>query len=219
MMSPIVHEFPAYTPGERRADAVVHALGGLGAGVGSVWLLSARICCLSDIRLLSLIAYLGGLGGMVLASAAYNFVRSLPVKEILRRVDHAMIFAMIAGTYTPIAVRHLMDGEGRGTGLWIVWSVACAGIVLKLVFPRRLERFGLALCLGLGWAIVVLSQPIWASMSTGALILLAGGGLLYTVGTAIHLMERLAYHNAIWHALVFTAAACHFAAIALETAP
>lgn len=214
----IAHEFPAYTPGERRADLVVHALCVLGVLIGAAWLLLARSCCAVAAEGVPLVAYMAALAGMVLASAAYNLIRKGRVKEILRRIDHAMIYALIAGTYTPFAARHMATAEGIGTSLWIVWGVALAGVALKLAFPRRLERLGLALYLGLGWALLMLGMPMWGAVGTAPLVLLGAGGLLYTLGTAVHLAERVAYHNAVWHALVLAAAGCHFLAVVLETA-
>lgn len=212
------HEFPTYTPGERRADLVIHALCVLGVVVGAAWLVWGRSCCAAESERVSLLAYMVALGGMVFASAAYNLVRTGRVKEILRRIDHAMIYALIAGTYTPFAARHMVHSKGIVSSLWIVWGVALAGVALKLAFPRRLERLGLALYLGLGWALVALGMPMWGAVGTAPMVLLGVGGLLYTLGTAVHLAERVAYHNAAWHAFVLAAAGCHFAAVVLETA-
>lgn len=212
------HQFPAYTPGERLADLIVHALSVLGVLIGAVWLLLFRSCCADAAEGVSLLAYMVTLGGMVFASAAYNLVRTGRVKEILRCIDHAMIYALIAGTYTPFAARHMAAAKEIVWSLWIVWGVAAAGMVLKLAFPRRLERLGLALYLGLGWALVVLGMPMWGGLGTASLLLLAAGGLLYTLGTLVHLAEKVAYHNAAWHAIVLAAAGCHFMAVVLETA-
>lgn len=212
------HEFPAYTPGERRADLVIHALCVLGVLIGTAWLAWGRTCCIDGTGRLSLFAYIAALGGMVVASSAYHIVRTGRAKEILRRIDHAMIYALIAGTYTPFAVHHMDHAEGIVSSLWTVWGVALAGVCLKLAFPRRLERLGLALYLGLGWALVVLGLPMWGAVRTLPMVLLAVGGVLYTLGTVVHLAERIAYHNAVWHVFVLAAAACHFAAVALDTA-
>lgn len=211
------YEFPSYTRGEERVDLAVHTLGVLAALSGGVWLLSVRAGIMHAGEVLSLVVYATALGTMTLASTAYHFTRPGRVKEVLRRVDHAVIFALIAGTYTPFAVHHAAAGGTVGAGLWIVWAVALAGIVLKLRYPRRYERSGLILYVALSWAIVFLAQPMWAALETPTLILLGFGGLLYLAGTALHLMESLPYHNAAWHAFVLTAAGCHFAAVLIET--
>ncbi|NYZ11458.1 hemolysin III family protein [Azospirillum sp. RWY-5-1] len=215
---PDPRRFPAYTSHERFIDLIVHALCVLGVMIGTAWLVWGSSCCTDETGRLSLFAYMVALGGMVFASSAYNAVRIGRAKEVLRRIDHAMIYALIAGTYTPFAVHHMDHAEGIGTSLWIVWGVALAGVGLKLAFPRRLERLGLALYLGLGWALLVLGMPMWGAVGTLPMVLLAVGGVLYTLGTVVHLAHRLAYHNAAWHVFVLVAAGCHFAAVVLETA-
>lgn len=212
-------EFPDYTSNERRVDTAIHILGVVGSILGAIWLLSTQACCLSDAECAALIIYTGSFCGTMLSSAAYHFAPSGRSKEIIRRIDHAMIFAMIAGTYTPFAVHYLSRSTGEGVGLWFVWGVALVGIALKLTYPRRFERIGLVLYLGLGWALVVLAQPMWASLSTPILVLLGVGGVLYTLGTVAHVLESVPYHNAAWHALVLIAAASHYAAVVLETVP
>lgn len=213
------YEFPAYTPGERIADALIHILGVLAAVGGAAWLVPVRAAGLPPAEWLSLLAYAAALGGTMIASMAYHFAHPGRLKEILRRVDHAMIFAMIAGTFTPFAAQYARTGGDVRSSLWIVWGVALAGIALKLAFPRRFERAGLVLYLGLGWALAPLAWPVWASLATPSLVLLGVGGLLYALGTVLHLMESVRYHNAAWHGVVLVAAACHFAAVVLATMP
>ncbi|MGQ9369212.1 PAQR family membrane homeostasis protein TrhA [Azospirillum sp. ST 5-10] len=211
--------FPVYSPGERLADTVIHAVGIVGAGLGALWMVPKRACCLPGVELLSLVVYTGTLAVTLLTSALYNLAPAGRRKELLRRIDHAMIYALIAGTYTPFAIRHLSRDGGRGEGLLVAWGVALAGMVLEVAFPRRFERFGFALYLGLGWAVVVLAPSVWASLATPILTLVLAGGALYTLGSAVHLMTAVAYHNAAWHALVVTAAGCHFAAVVLASSP
>lgn len=212
-----VMEFPTYSARERLADGLVHALGVFGAGIGSLFLMARAADRLSTGEILALAVYTLSLGGMLLTSTTYHLLSPSRGKEVLRRVDHAMIYALIAGTYTPFAVRYMEGGGGSGVDLLGVWCVALTGMVLKLTFPRRFERFGLGLYLGLGWAMAVLAPSMWASFALPSLILLAVGGVLYTLGSVVHHMEKLAYHNAVWHALVVIAAACHFVAVVKET--
>ncbi|MFP5511594.1 MAG: PAQR family membrane homeostasis protein TrhA [Alphaproteobacteria bacterium] len=214
---PDAHQFPVYSVGERRADAVVHAVGVTAGIAGIVWLLNAAV--LSDTvptrTALALTIYGLGLVGMLTASAAYNLAPPGFGKALLRRVDHAMIFVMIAGTYTPFTL-----GLGQGIVLGgAVWGGAAFGAALKLRFPGRFHRLGLALYLGLGWAIVTALEPLGSVLSAPALWLLVVGGLLYTVGVVFHLMERMPYNNAVWHLLVLAAASCHFAAVSVAFLP
>ena len=210
-----LYEFPVYTAGERAADAIVHALGVIAGLVGAFWLLTVTAGRVSAAEMGSLIAYGAGLVGMLTASAAYHLTLPGRRKERLRRLDHSMIYVMIAGSYTPFTVNRL-DG---GTGLALcaaVWAVAAFGVGLKLLYPFRFERLSFALYLGLGWAVLSVAEPLWRSLAPSTLLLLAVGGIVYTVGAVIHTMERLPYHVPVWHALVVVAASCHFAAVAQE---
>ncbi|WP_448206048.1 PAQR family membrane homeostasis protein TrhA [Azospirillum sp. sgz302134] len=212
-MSP--HQFPVFTTGERVADTLIHALGVASGLVGAAWLLTATAGRVSATEMLSLVAYGVGLVGMLTASAAYHLTRPGPRKAVLRRIDHAMIFVMIAGSYTPFTLNRLQGTAGITLGI-AVWTVALAGAAMKLVRPWRFERLGLALYLALGWAILSVAEPLWRSLAPATLVLLAVGGIVYTVGAVIHTMEHLPYHVPVWHALVVVAASCHFAAVARE---
>jgi hemolysin III len=117
---------------------------------------------------------------------------------------------MIAGTYTPFAVISFGDSHGRRL-LALVWAMALMGMLLRLIAPRRLERFSVPLYLIMGWA--VLSDPgLLLTLPASVLALLVAGGALYTVGIAFHL-ARVRFQEAIWHSFVLAAAACHYAAI------
>ncbi|PWC82247.1 DNA-binding protein [Azospirillum sp. TSH100] len=219
---PDAHQFPVYSAGERRADAAVHAIGVTSGVAGFIWLLSAGVFsgAVPIHTALALVIYGLGLVGMLTASAAYNLAPPGFGKAMLRRIDHAMIFVMIAGTYTPFTLG-LGPGIGQGMvgqGIWLgaaVWGGAAFGATLKLRFPGRFNRLGLTLYLGLGWAVVTALEPLGSALSTPALWLLIVGGLVYTVGVVFHLMERMPYNNAVWHLMVLAAAGCHFAAVAV----
>ncbi len=148
---------------------------------------------------------------MFAASAAYNLISRRALKEVLRRVDHAAIFIMIAGSYTPFA---LTVGGGTGAALLAaVWIIAAVGIAIKLLYPRRLDKLSVLLYLAQGWLVLFALDPIVSSLSYRALMLLLAGGVVYTLGVPFHLMEWMRFHNAIWHCFVLGGAACQFAAI------
>ena len=210
--------FPAYSKAEIVADAIVHVLGvALGAGAVGWLLVSSWQGAAVDVRA-SLAIYGVGLIGMLGASAAYNMTPSCRAKELLRRLDHAMIYVMIAGTYTPFAL--LAVGGLRGAVLCaVIWMAALAGIFLKVVRPRRFEWLGFGLYLGMGWMVVAVIDRVFAALSGPSFTLLIAGGVVYTLGSGIHLMRRWRFHNAIWHGFVLAAAAAHFVAIAGQFTP
>ncbi len=198
---------------EKWADGTVHVLGILFA-IGAVTSLVRQGLAIESG--FALIAYGAGLAAMLGASAAYN-LWSGPAKEWWRRVDHAMIFVMIAGSYTPFIVLRLHGGTAALLG-GVVWTGALAGVAMKLLFPRRFERLSLVLYLGLGWALVLGFDSLVNSLAAPTLTLLLAGGILYTLGVPLHLAHRLRFHTAAWHACVLAASICHFAAITGEFA-
>jgi len=202
--------FPDYARGERVADLVVHAAG-LVFAVAALAVLAA-----AAMRLGGATAWIGlGLYGLSLvamlgASAAYHLAPPSALKERLRRVDHAAIYLLIAGTCTPFAL-FAMSGPWRAGLIALVWAVALAGAALKLARPRRFERTAIVLYLALGWSFLVAFDT--SAVGGDVLALVAAGGVLYTLGVMVMLLRRMPYHNALWHALVLVAAACHLAAV------
>ena len=152
---------------------------------------------------------------MILASAAYNLSRNNPTKEVLRRLDHAAIFIMIAATYTPFAVNRLSHGTGSLI-LVVIWLCATVGVTTKLLFPGRFERQSIIFYLIMGWMIVTVVKPLSTSVAAIDLWLLFAGGAVYSAGVIFFMIERIPYHKAIWHGFVLVAVALHFAAITHE---
>jgi hemolysin III len=119
---------------------------------------------------------------------------------------------MIAGTYTPFTVLAL-DGGWSVVLTTLIWSVAVAGIVLKLWQPRRFHQLSVAPYLLLGWVGFSAFFPLLQALGPTTFTLIAVGGVLYTVGVLFHVWERLPFQNAIWHGFVLAAAAVHYAAV------
>jgi hemolysin III len=199
-----------YTQHEHTADAVIHILGILFAINASLWLLW-HVTGFSVV--ISVSIYCLGLLAMIGFSAAYNLVPyHRPSKILLRRLDHAAIFIMIAATYTPFAVNRLAAPYG-GIILGIIWAAATFGVVMKVMAPRKFEMTSLALYLGMGWMIVTVIRPLSESLAHADFWLLIAGGLVYSAGVVFYVMERIPYHKAIWHAFVLAAAVLQFSSI------
>jgi hemolysin III len=150
---------------------------------------------------------------MLGCSAVYNLAGPVDGwaerRGLLRRLDHAAIFTMIAGSYTPIA--GIAVGGTWGWGLLgVVWTGALGGAALKLLAPTRVENISVFMYLLLGWAGVVMMHRLLEALRPADLLLLLLGGLLYSLGTLLHLSTWMRYHNALWHACVLAAAACHY---------
>ena len=203
------------SPAERAADAVFHCLGVAAALAGSGWLIVVALLSAAPLVVASLAVYGAGMIGSFASSAAYNLARPGRAKEILRRLDHAMIFVMIAGSYTPFAAVSL-EGPLRIAILATVWAAAAVGVAVKVFYPRRFERTAMVLYLAMGWMILVAFGPLVAALSALALFFLILGGVVYTLGAVVYARDRLPFNRAIWHAMVLAAAGLHYTAIAIE---
>lgn len=204
--------FPNYSKRERVADALVHVAGVAFGIAGAVALMLTSIGKSSARDIAGLAVYSAGLIAMFAASAIYNLAQEPVLKERLRRLDHAAIFLMIAGSYTPFALIKI----GGGTGLALlaaVWGIALFGIAVKLWFPRRFDRVSVALYLAQGWVIVFALGPLIESVPQRSVILLLVGGCIYTAGVAFHMLERLPFHNVVWHVFVLGGAISQFLSI------
>jgi hemolysin III len=194
------------------ADAAVHVLGLIAGIAGAIVLLALGAVWGDTLDIAALLVYAAGLLAMLICSALYNLARGSARRALLRRFDHAAIFAMIAGTYTPFTTLRLEGGWAYGLTA-AVWAIAVGGILLKLWKPHLVEKASVPLYLALGWIIVIALNPLIGALELSTLILLAVGGLLYTGGVLFHVWERLPYQNAAWHGFVLAAAAVHYVAI------
>jgi hemolysin III len=198
----------------RRADAVVHLVG-VPLGLIATAVLLGRTAITPGtgaLTWLSLGLYSATLVAMLVFSAAYNMTRAQHRVELLRAIDHATIFLLIAGTYTPFMLVQIGGGWGAGFTVF-VWICALAGAALKIAYPRRLERISIALYLLLGWSVVMTLNTLIASVDPGPLWLLLAGGVTYTGGVGVYLMKRFTYHKALWHLFVLIAASLHYLSV------
>lgn len=200
---------------EHVADGVMHAVGLTAAIAGATALMVWAALAVPFERVLTLIPYAAGLVASFALSAAYNMTLHARIRAVLRRFDHAAIYLLIAGTYTPMALIGI--GGGRGMALAIAaWSLALVGITLKLAFFHRWPRLGFALYLAQGWLGVLAAWPMMQSLPLAVLVLLLIGGVIYTAGTVFY-ARGWPFSTAIWHFFVLAAAATHFAAVILVT--
>jgi hemolysin III len=197
---------------EQIADSCVHVIGVTASVVAFATLMAVALKQGGLLLVVSSMIYGIGLVTTFGCSAVYNLTAAPARKEVLRRFDHAAIFLMIAGTYTPFTLINV-DAAWALTLFVFVWLIAASGAAVKLLYPRRFERLSIALYLLLGWSVSVTFEPLLSTVSLPVIILLAAGGLLYSFGVVFHLWDRLPYQNAIWHGFVLAGAACHYAAV------
>ena len=206
-------ERPRHYPTEaaKYADLIVHVVGLTLALVGGIVLLTLAVLSGRISQLVGVSIYAVGILAMLAFSTAYNMAPAR-LQPKLERLDHAGIFLMIAGSYTPFTTQSL-------TGAWAwgmtaaVWGVAGIGAASKLFLPHVPRKFSVALYLALGWLVVVALKPMVDAVAWYALLLLVAGGVLYSTGVIFYVNKRLKFARAIWHGHVVAAAAAHWAAI------
>jgi hemolysin III len=165
--------------------------------------------------------YAASLSAVLGSSAAYHRgAWSEPARRWMKRLDHSMIFVLIAASYTPVAAL-VLGGPWEVVLLSVVWAGAVVGITMKLARPDGLRVPTAALYMVLGWLAVIALPQLLREMSTAEASLLVAGGLLYTAGAIVFASRRpdprpstFGYHE-IWHAFMVSAAACHYAMILL----
>lgn len=175
---------------------------------------------------LAVAIYAVSLSALLGTSALYHRVdwRRPDVRRWMRRLDHSMIFFLIAGTYTPIALL-VLDGPLADTILAVVWVGAIFGAIVEIVWIEHPKWVAAIVYLSLGWVAIVAFPGLWGEMGVAGILLIAAGGLLYTVGAVVYATQRpdpnprvFGYHE-VFHLFVILAAAAHFAAIAFFALP
>jgi hemolysin III len=200
------------TPAAKCADLVVHVMGLTLALVGGIVLLTLAVMGGRITQVVGVSIYAVGILAMLAFSTAYNFAKAR-YRPVLRRLDHAGIFLMIAGSYTPFTI-NLPGAWGWGMTA-AVWSIAGLGALGKLFLTGIDRKFWVGVYLALGWLVVIALKPMIDSLAWYAMALLVTGGVLYSTGVIFYVNKRLKFSRAIWHGHVVAAAAAHWTAVLL----
>jgi len=207
-----------YSQAEELANRCTHGLGALLsiAGVAALIVLAAEQH--DSYRIVSACIYGASMITFYCLSTAYHSVRKPYVRYVFRILDHASIYLMIAGSYTPFALVTL-----RGPWGWslfgTVWGLGTFGAVMKIVTTHRFPYIGPLLYIGLGWIVVVAFKPLSAALAINGMYLLFAGGIAYTLGVVFYLWDRIPFNHAIWHLFVLAGSALHFFAIYYYVTP
>lgn len=199
-----------YDRNELRADGAIHVAGVAFAVAGASAMIVSAALLAQPVDALGASVYALSLIGTLAMSALYNMWPVGPCKWLLRRFDHAGIFLLIAGTYTPFALQMGPRGHWLLAG---VWGVAILGMALKIALPGRFDRLGVLLYLALGWSGLATFDVMAESLAPLAIGLILAGGVVYSSGVIFHLWQKLRYQNAIWHGFVLAGAICHYCAV------
>jgi len=199
--------------GEELANSISHAIGVVGAMIGTPILLLAAFRHASPFFLVGTIIFSVTMLLVYFGSTLYHAWPQTRVKSFLQVMDHSAIFLLIAGTYTPFALGPLRDTGGL-TMLGIVWILALFGVVMKATRGAlRHRKLSMTLYLGTGWIALIFIRPLALAIPFSALLWLIAGGIAYTAGTLFFSNERLRYAHFVWHLFVLAGTSCHFAAV------
>lgn len=200
------------TPNEKTADLVVHVVGLTLAIVGGVALAILAGFYAGVGAVVATAIYAMCMVAMLSASTIYNQIRPCAARPVLRRLDEAAIFLMIAGSYTPFTTQ-------RFEGLWsigftlAVWLIAFGGVAAKMFAPRISDAFWSGVYVLFGWLAVFALKPMMETVHPIALALLVAGGLIYTAGVFVFISPKVKFRRAIWHGFVVAGAGVHWAAV------
>lgn len=206
------------TAREERANRWTHGVGAALGVVGLVLLVVASSRQGTAWHVVSTAIFGATLVLLYTASTLYHSSTDAKKQVRLQKFDHAAIFLLIAGTYTPFVLVTL-----RGPWGWsmfgVIWGLAVVGVVMKFWFAGRFRVASTLIYIAMGWLVLIAIKPLMAALPAGGLRLLVAGGLCYTGGAVFYLWKQVPYHHAIWHLFVLGGSVCHWAAVYFYVVP
>jgi hemolysin III len=208
-----------YSDIEERANAITHGLGVALGVVGLILLLIRAFDYQADmLTVASMAVYGSSVILLFLASTLYHSITTEKTKRLLKTLDHCAIYLLIAGSYTPFLLVGLRTPLAMGL-MAVIWGIALVGIIMKIAFVYRFKRLSLFIYLAMGWLSLIVVYQLAMNIDIGGLVLLAVGGVIYSLGVIFYVAKRIPYNHAIWHLFVLAGCACHFFAIYLYVTP
>ncbi|MEZ8040385.1 hemolysin III family protein [Vibrio splendidus] len=208
-----------YSDIEERANAITHGLGVVLGVVGLILLLIRAFDYQADmLTVASMAVYGSSIILLFLASTLYHSITTEKTKRLLKTLDHCAIYLLIAGSYTPFLLVGLRTPLAMGL-MVVIWGIALVGIIMKIAFVYRFKRLSLFIYLAMGWLSLIVVYQLAMNIDIGGLVLLAVGGVIYSLGVIFYVAKRIPYNHAIWHLFVLAGCACHFFAIYLFVTP
>ncbi|PTX43697.1 hemolysin III [Christiangramia gaetbulicola] len=201
-----------YPPEEERWNIISHGIG-FGLSILALVLLILKANRLGEKEHLVSFSIFGA--SMVLVYAASTFYHSAKASRLrikLNILDHAAIYILIAGTYTPYALVTL-NGTTGYTILWLVWGMALVGVILKIWYAGRFQLLSTIMYVAMGWLIIFAINPLIRNLSTEGLWWLFGGGISYTIGAILFMQNKIPFNHAIFHIFVLLGTFAHFVSI------
>lgn len=207
-----------YSLGEEIVHSITHGIGA-GLGVAGLTLLVVLAVWYGNVyQIVSFSIYGATLIILYLASTLYHAFQNPGVKRVFKVIDHASIYLLIAGTYTPFLLVGL-KGMWGWTLMVVIWGLAILGISFKVLFIHRYQKLSVLAYVLMGWLSVVMLKELLVNIPLGGLIWLAAGGVAYTVGVIFYALQKIPYMHVVWHIFVLGGSICHYFAVLLYLAP
>ena len=201
-----------YPPAEERLNILSHATGLVLSVIGTVLLVVRAAQLGTTLHIVSFAIFGASLILLYLSSTVYHSTIKPSLRLKLRTVDHAAIYILIAGSYTPFALV-ILPGKIGWALFGISWGMAVTGIVLKLFYTGRFNHLSTAMYVFMGWLIIFAIKPLMVAFPGTGLTLLFAGGISYTVGAISYSFKKLPFGHTIFHFFVLGGSACHFVAV------
>ena len=204
---------PKYYPAaEERLNIISHGLGFVLSVVALVMLILKAQKLGESRHLVSFIIFGASMVLVYAASTFYHSAKTHRLRIRLNILDHAAIYILIAGTYTPFALVTL-NGITGWTLLWVVWGMALVGVILKLFYAGRYQLLSTIMYVAMGWLIIFVINPLINNLSTPGLWWLFAGGISYTIGAILFMQKKIPFNHAIFHIFVLLGTFAHFVSI------
>jgi hemolysin III len=207
-----------YSPLEEKISSISHAIGAVLSIVALVLLIVSANQHRDVVLILSVSIFGASLIVLYAASAYYHGVKKPELRSRLRIIDHASIYVLIAGTYTPFSLVTL-NGPVGWTIFGVSWGFALIGIILKLFFTGKFGIISTILYVLMGWIIIVAIKPLINNLSSDGLFWLIAGGAAYTIGAILYSIKKIKFNHAIFHMLVLVGSGCHFVSVFFYVIP
>ena len=202
----------SYSPAEELANSITHGVGFFIGIAVLVVLVVFSAMRKSTWEVVSCSIYGTTFIMLYLCSTFYHTARNPRTRHLLKVIDHAAIYLLIAGTYTPYALAPLRGALGW-TIIGAMWGCALLGVFFKVFFIGRFKAMSLLSYLFMGWFCLVAVKPLYHELTMVGFVLLAAGGLCYSLGTIFYAWKSLPWSHAIWHLFVLAGSLCHFFSI------
>jgi hemolysin III len=203
---------------EELANSITH---GIGLALSIIGFVVMEVFCILQGTMLHIIGCTTFGVTLILlytASTLYHSFRRPHLKRLLKILDHAAIYLLIAGTYTPFTLVNLRGFWGW-TLLATIWTLALLGVLFKLYNIDRFKIISPVLYILMGWSVIIVFKPLVEAIPTAGLVWLLAGGLFYTFGVAFFACKRIPYNHAIWHLFVMAGSICHYFAVFFYVLP